>query len=66
MHQNKEVQEKRSSPLEGLTSNDTSGTCRTHEGERKFHCPICSKTFLQSGHLNRHKMIHTGERPFKC
>ena len=29
-------------------------------------CTFCSKTFTQSGALSLHKVIHIGERPYKC
>ena len=29
-------------------------------------CTFCSKTFTQSGALSLHKVIHTGERHYKC
>jgi uncharacterized Zn-finger protein len=35
---------------------------------RKFHCkePGCFKSFLTSGHLTRHRVVHTKERNFSC
>lgn len=29
-------------------------------------CEVCGRGFAISGHLTRHKAIHTGERPYKC
>ncbi|XP_046411182.1 zinc finger protein 418 isoform X1 [Neodiprion pinetum] len=34
--------------------------------KRKSICDICSKSFRCQAHLNRHKRIHTGARPFIC
>ena len=38
-----------------------------HKGKKKaFECQPCHKTFNHRGHLNKHKIIHTGEMPFMC
>ncbi|KAM6989818.1 uncharacterized protein LKV04_009411 [Tautogolabrus adspersus] len=34
--------------------------------KKGFLCPYCGKYFERSGHLERHKMIHTGEKPYRC
>ena len=36
---------------------------RTHTGESKFVCTLCSKRFTRSHNLKVHKLIHTGENP---
>ena len=33
---------------------------------KKYVCPVCGKSFNQSGNLNRHRVVHTKERPFRC
>ena len=29
-------------------------------------CPYCNKSFSNTGNLNKHLKLHTGERPHKC
>ncbi|XP_049876023.1 myoneurin-like isoform X1 [Pectinophora gossypiella] len=36
-----------------------------HEG-RPHVCDVCDLRFQRSSHLSRHKLTHTGERPFTC
>ena len=37
-----------------------------HSGKKDFPCRVCLKEFRQKGHLNRHLLTHTKEKPFKC
>ena len=34
--------------------------------ERKFHCPICERSYKSNTGLKRHLIVHSGERPFQC
>jgi hypothetical protein len=33
---------------------------------RRFACHLCDKQFLSRNHLQRHILVHTGEKPYKC
>ena len=30
------------------------------------NCPICGKSIIHRGNLQRHIQLHTGEKPYKC
>jgi len=34
--------------------------------KRRYQCPECPKKFTTSGHLARHKRLHTGQKPYAC
>ena len=35
-------------------------------GGRNFRCDYCDKVFAEGSSLSRHKLLHTGEKPFSC
>ena len=39
---------------------------KARSGERRHVCMACLKGFMTSGHLARHKRIHTGEKNHSC
>ncbi|KGL85604.1 PR domain zinc finger protein 1, partial [Tinamus guttatus] len=39
---------------------------RVHSGERPFKCQTCNKGFTQLAHLQKHYLVHTGEKPHEC
>ncbi|XP_066597645.1 uncharacterized protein [Prorops nasuta] len=49
-----------------LKENDLMSRTLPFKTQRKCMCPICAKTFRCQAHLDRHKRIHTGQRPFVC
>jgi len=38
----------------------------TEEELKALRCPLCPRTFTQKYKLQRHFLIHTGEKPFTC
>lgn len=33
---------------------------------KKFHCSNCDKVFLRKFSLERHNLVHSGDKPFRC
>ncbi len=38
----------------------------SNDGKHIFECNICSKKFIHKSVYERHKVMHTGERPYMC
>jgi KRAB domain-containing zinc finger protein len=39
---------------------------RKRTEEKSYTCEVCNKVCTQSGNLKRHKLTHTGEKPYQC
>ena len=50
--------------LEKFTNSD-SGERSDMIVETSFRCLMCNQSFADRGHLWRHSLVHTGEKPFK-
>jgi len=54
-------------PVEAIVINPPAPKKQKRTGPTKVHrCEECGKTFGTSALVNRHKMIHSGLRPFPC
>ena len=45
---------------------DRNAHVRRHLNIRMHTCVICKKSFFDAHHLRRHRIIHSGEKPFAC
>ncbi|XP_071758323.2 uncharacterized protein LOC139914034 [Centroberyx gerrardi] len=45
---------------------NTRGQPKMAQSVAKYHCDICFKKFVSPSKLERHYLIHTGQRPFRC
>ncbi|XP_052564688.1 ras-responsive element-binding protein 1 isoform X2 [Culex pipiens pallens] len=51
---------------EHIRSHNNSGKAAAEAGTTEFVCKICSKVLSSASSLDRHVLVHTGERPFNC
>ncbi|XP_071453707.1 zinc finger protein 689-like isoform X2 [Hetaerina americana] len=36
------------------------------DANNNFACEVCMRTFASRAHLSRHRLVHSGARPFRC
>ncbi|XP_075945212.1 uncharacterized protein LOC142947482 [Anarhichas minor] len=40
--------------------------CNTRNGRKVFTCDICGKSFKYKAYMQRHRLIHSDDRPYSC
>ncbi|KAM3940824.1 POZ-, AT hook-, and zinc finger-containing protein 1 isoform 1-T2 [Leptodactylus fuscus] len=50
----------------GLTQEETGTPRKRNRARKQVACDLCGKIFRDVYHLNRHKLSHSGEKPYSC
>ncbi|XP_073529826.1 POZ-, AT hook-, and zinc finger-containing protein 1 isoform X2 [Phyllobates terribilis] len=50
----------------GLTQDETGTPRKRNRARKQVACDLCGKIFRDVYHLNRHKLSHSGEKPYSC
>ena len=51
---------------ESVLTKDSKLVVKDAENIQRFQCQYCRKNFYSNSHLQRHKVVHTREKPFSC
>lgn len=51
----------------GPDGDDNMGLCKSDDGSKKlFECDVCNMKFSNGANMRRHRMRHTGVKPYEC
>ncbi|KAM9328984.1 POZ-, AT hook-, and zinc finger-containing protein 1 isoform 3-T3 [Gastrophryne carolinensis] len=50
----------------GLSQDDPATPRKRNRARKQVGCDLCGKIFRDVYHLNRHKLSHSGEKPYSC
>ena len=53
-------------PAKACSKKCTAGSKVTHRGERYYHCKERVSSFSRAGHIKRHLLTRSDEKPTKC